>query len=126
MTASRPPRPRVFDGPIDGERFLACAGQCLVPTPGPGDIVILDNPGSHKGKAVRLAIREAGARLFLLPKYSPDLNPIEQVLARLRTLPRGTAPGTADDIRRAIGQLLDSLTPQECANYLKNAGYASA
>ena len=118
--------PRVFDGPINSERFLAYVEQFLVPTPGPGDIVILDNLTSHKGKAVRLAIRKAGAKLFFPPKYSPDLNPIEQVFAKLKTFLRKTAPRTADDIRKAIGQLLDSFTPQECANYLKNAGYASA
>ena len=118
--------PCVFDGPINSERFLAYVEQCLVPTLGPGDIVILDNLTSHKGKAVRPAIRKAGAKLFFLPKYSPDLNPIEQVFAKLKTLLRRAAPRTADDIRKAIGQLLDSFTPQECANYLKNAGYASA
>ena len=118
--------PCVFDGPINGERFLAYVEQCLVPTLRPGDIVILDNLTSHKGKAVRLAIRKAGAKLFFLPKYSPDLNPIEQVFAKLKTLLRKTAPRTADDICKAIGQHLDSFTPQECTNYLKNAGYASA
>ena len=117
--------PCVFDGPINSERFLAYVEQFLVPTLRLGDIVILDNLTSHKGKAVRLAIREAGAKLFFLPKYSPDLNPIEQVFAKLKTLLRKTAPRTADDICKAIGQLLDSFTPRECANYLKNAGYAS-
>ena len=73
--------PWLIDGPINGERFRLYVEQVLVPTLNPGDIVIMDNLGSHKGKAVRRAIRDAGARLLLLPKYSPDLNPIEQVFS---------------------------------------------
>ena len=80
--------PCLFDGPINGERFRAYVDQFLVPTLKPGDVVILDNLGSHKGKAVRKAIRNVGARLVFLPKYSPDLNPIEQVFAKFKTLLR--------------------------------------
>jgi transposase len=76
--------PCVIDGPIDGETFLAYVEQVLVPTLKSGDIVIMDNLGSHKGKAVRRSIRAAGAKLFFLPPYSPDLNPIEQVFAKLK------------------------------------------
>ena len=72
--------PCVIDGPINGESFLAYIEQVLVPTLRPGDVVIIDNLGSHKGKAIRRAIRAAGVKLFFLPAYSPDLNPIEQVL----------------------------------------------
>jgi transposase len=117
--------PCLFDGPINGELFLAYVEQVLVPTLKPGDIVILDNLGSHKGKAVRKAIRAAGAKLIFLPKYSPDLNPIEQVFAKLKTLLRKAAARTVDAVSAAIGQLLDRFTQQECANYFKNAGYAS-
>jgi putative transposase len=80
--------PCLFDGPINGERFRAYIEQFLVPTLKPGDVVILDNLGSHKGKVVRHAVRAAGARLVFLPKYSPDLNPIEQVFAKFKTLER--------------------------------------
>src|SRR5947208_1621827 len=83
--------PCVIDGPINGESFLAYVEQVLVPTLKPGDIVIIDNLGSHKGKAVRRVIRKAGAKLFFLPPYSPDLNPIEQVFAKLKTLLRKAA-----------------------------------
>src|ERR1700731_3990664 len=69
--------PFVLDGPINGECFKTYVEKVLVPTLAPGDLVILDNLGSHKGKAIRRAIRAAGAKLFFLPKYSPDLNPIE-------------------------------------------------
>ena len=117
--------PCVLDGPVDAENFLAYVEQCLVPTLKPGDIVVLDNLGSHKGKAVRAAIRKAGAKLFLLPKYSPDLNPIEQVFAKIKTLLRKAAERTVDDLWRKLGQLLATLQPHECANYFKNAGYAS-
>ena len=84
--------PCVFDGPINGERFLAYVEQFLVPTLKRNDIVVLDNLGSHKGKAIRNAIRAAGARLLFLPKYSPDLNPIEQVFAKLKGFVRKAAP----------------------------------
>jgi len=118
--------PCVIDGPINGTSFLAYVEQVLVPTLAPGDIVIIDNLGSHKGKAVRKAIRAAGAKLFFLPPYSPDLNPIEQVFAKLKTLLRKAAERTVDDTWRRIGTLIPSFTPQECANYIANAGYASA
>jgi transposase len=117
--------PCVIDGPINGEGFLAYVEQVLVPTLKPGDIVIIDNLGSHKGKAVRRAIRAAGAKLFFLPAYSPDLNPIEQFFAKLKTLLRKAAERTVEATWRRIGALLQSFTPAECANYLANAGYAS-
>jgi transposase len=117
--------PCVIDGPINGESFLAYIEQVLVPTLKPGDIVIIDNLGSHKGKAVRRAIRAAGARLFFLPPYSPDLNPIEQVFAKLKLLLRKAAERTVEATWRRIGALLRSFSPQECANYFRNAGYAS-
>ncbi len=117
--------PCVFDGPINGERFLAYVEQILVPTLRDGDVVIMDNLGSHKGKAVRRAIRSAGAKLLFLPKYSPDLNPIEQVFAKLKALLRKAAERTVEDLWKRIGALLDAFPPKECANYLKNAEYAS-
>ena len=118
--------PCVIDGPINGESFLAYIEQVLVPTLRPGDIVVFDNLGSHKGKAVRRSIRAAGAKLFFLPPYSPDLNPIEQVFAKLKTLLRKAAERSVDATCQRIGSLLPGFTPQECANYLANAGYASA
>ena len=116
--------PCVFDGPINGERFLAYVEQFLVPTLKPNDIVVLDNLGSHKGKAVRNAIRAAGARLLFLPKYSPDLNPIEQVFAKLKTLLRKVGARTYEAISDASAEILAQYQPAECAAYLRNAGYA--
>lgn len=115
--------PWLIDGPINGERFLLYIEQVLVPTLKPGDIVIMDNLGSHKAKAVRKAIRNAGAYLIFLPKYSPDLNPIEQVFAKLKHLLRKAAARTVETVCAAIGQLLGTFTADECANYFKNAGY---
>jgi transposase len=117
--------PCVIDGPINGESFRAYVEQMLVPTLQPGDIVVMDNLGSHKGHAIRRAIRAAGARLVFLPPYSPDLNPIEQVFAKLKILLRKADERTIDGVWRRIGTLLQRFTPQECARYLHNAGYAS-
>lgn len=117
--------PCVLDGPINGQIFLAYVEQFLVPTLKPGDVVIMDNLGSHKGVAVRRAIRAAGAKLLFLPPYSPDLNPIEQVFAKLKTLLRKAGERTVDATWKRIGELLDRFTSQECANYLVNSGYAS-
>jgi transposase len=111
--------------PINGASFRAYIEQFLLPTLSPGDIVIMDNLGSHKAQAIRRLIRAAGAKLFFLPRYSPDLNPIEQVFAKLKTLLRKTDPRTIEDTWKGIGALLDHFTPKECANYLANAGYAS-
>ena len=115
--------PWLLDGPIDGESFQTYVEKVLVPTLRPGDIVIMDNLGSHKGKAVRRLIRCAGAKLIFLPKYSPDLNPIEQVFAKLKHQLRKAAARTVDAVCAAIGQLLGGFTPGECANYFRNAGY---
>ena len=117
--------PFVLDGPINGEWFTAYVEQVLVPTLKPGDVVIMDNLGSHKSKAVRRAIRKAGAHLLFLPPYSPDLNPIEQVFAKLKTLLRKAEERTVEATWRRIGQLLDCFSPSECANYIANSGYAS-
>jgi transposase len=117
--------PFVLDGPINGEVFLAYIEKVLVPILRPGDIVIIDNLGSHKGKAVRQAIRAAGARLIFLPAYSPDFNPIEQVFAKLKHLMRKQACRTIETAWRSAGELLSHFTPQECANYFTNSGYAS-
>ncbi len=117
--------PCVIDGPINGDSFLAYVEQVLVPALKPGDIVIIDNLGSHKGKPVRRAIRAAGAKLFFLPPYSPDLNPIEQAFAKLKTLLRKAAERTIEATWKRIGALLNCFTPQECAKFFANAGYAS-
>ena len=116
--------PWLLDGPINGEKFRLYVDRVLVPTLAPGDIVVMDNLGSHKGSDVRRAIRSTGAKLFFLPKYSPDLNPIEQVFAKLKHLLREAAARSFDALAAVIGRLLDSFTPKECINYFVNSGYS--
>jgi transposase len=115
--------PLVLDGPINREAFHAYVNQVLVPELMPGDIVVMDNLGSHKGPAVRDAIEAVGATLLYLPPYSPDFNPIENAFAKLKALLRKAAERTVDDLWDAIADLIDLFTPQECANYFKAAGY---
>ena len=114
--------PAVFDGPINGCSFTAYVEQVLVPTLRPGDIVILDNLGSHKGKAVRDAIEQAGAELRFLPPYSPDLNPIENFFAKLKALLRKAAERHFDALVDRIKIILENVTTEECANYFIAAG----
>ncbi|ANW01226.1 transposase [Bradyrhizobium icense] len=115
--------PWFIEGPINGEAFRLYIEKVLVPTLRHGDIVIMDNLGSHKAKAVRHAIRAAGARLFYLPKYSPDLNPIEQFFAKFKHCLRKAAQRTTETVYNAIAPILDTVSPAECANYFANAGY---
>ena len=117
--------PFVLDGPINGDAFVAYVEQVLVPTLKPGDVVVLDNLGSHKSSKVRQLIRAAGAHLLFLPPYSPDLNPIEQVFAKLKTLLRKAEERTVEAVWQRIGTLLHCFKSSECANYLRNSGYGS-
>ena len=113
----------VLDGPINRNAFQAYVDQVLVPALSPGDVVVMDNLGSHKGPAVRRAIEAAGARLLYLPPYSPDFNPIENAFAKLKALLRKAAERSIDALWTTIGRLLDAFTPTECANYFRAAGY---
>ena len=115
--------PWLIDGPINGERFRLYVETVLLPTLRPNDIVVIDNLGSHRGKAIRRIIRSAGARLFFLPKYSPDLNPIEQLFAKLKHCLRKAARRSIDGVSDAIGQTLHTVTSDECRNYFINSGY---
>ena len=115
--------PCVLDSLMDGESFRAYVEQCLVPTLRQGDIVILDNLASHKVAGIKHAIEAAGAELRYLPAYSPDLNPIEQLFAKIKALLRKAAARTFDLLIEAIADALTSVTSTECANYLANSGY---
>ena len=117
--------PCVFDGPINGECFRAYVEQQLLPVLKAGDIVIMDNLGSHKSAALRRMIKAAGARLWYLPPYSPDLNPIEQTFAKIKHWMRTAQKRTVDDTWRHIGDLVATIQPSECTNYFANAGYVS-
>ena len=117
--------PCVFDGPINGVSFRAYVEQQLIQTLKPGEIVIMDNLGSHKSQAVRDAIKAAGARLWFLPPYSPDLNPIEQAFAKVKHWMRMAQKRELEEAWRHVGQIVGTFNDSECANYFKNAGYAS-
>ncbi|MGB0904136.1 MAG: IS630 family transposase, partial [Mangrovicoccus sp.] len=117
--------PWVFDGPVNGDIFRTYVERVLVPTLKPGDILVMDNLGSHKSQAVRQAIRAVGAHLLFLPPYSPDLNPIEQAFSKLKHWMRHAGARTRNTLWQAVGTILDRFTPEECSNYFQNAGYAS-
>jgi transposase len=123
LRSDRLTAPCVLDGPMDGETFKAYVEQFLAPTLSPGDVVVMDNLPSHKVKGIREAITAAGAELRYLPPYSPDLNPIEQLFAKLKALLRKAAARTFEALFTAIAQAIALITPQECANYVQNRGY---
>ena len=116
--------PMTIEGAMNGQMFLAYVKQCLIPTLRRGDIVVIDNVGFHKVPGIREAIESRGASLRYLPKYSPDLNPIEMSFSKFKALMRKASARTTSGIKRAVRAFLPSLTAQECANYFKHAGYA--
>lgn len=116
--------PYVLDGPIDGETFLAYVEQMLAPTLGAGDIVIMDNLASHKVRGVREAIEATGAELLYLPPYSPDLNPIENLFAKMKAFLRKSAERSVDALWNSIGSAIHAITPNDCANCFRHAGYS--
>ena len=117
--------PFVLDGAMNRNAFEAYVAKVLGPTLSDGDIVVMDNLPAHKGETVRALIEARGARLLLLPPYSPDLNPIEMAFAKLKTLLRTAAERTVGALWDRIGIVLDAFTSQECANYLRHAGYGA-
>ena len=125
LRASALTAPCVLDGPMNGDAFLADVEQVLVPALKPGDIVVMDNLSSHKAPIIRQTIEAAGATLLYLPPYSPDFNPIEQLFAKLKAALRKAAERSVESLWNRIATLLDSFPPDECANYFRNAGYAS-
>lgn len=118
--------PLVIDQPMDGAIFLAYVEQFLAPTLKSGDIVIMDNLSSHKVVGIREAIEARGAFLHYLPPYSPDLNPIEQFFSKLKAVLRKLARRTIPSLWDAVSDILNTITPSECANYLRNSGYVSS
>lgn len=117
--------PWVVDGPINGEVFRAYIRTQLVSTLKPGDVVVVDNLGSHKSPEIRAMIRAVGARLFFLPPYSPDLNPIEQLFSKIKHHMRAAMARSVDAVHGAVATALDAVIPAECSNYFLNSGYAA-
>lgn len=118
--------PLVIPCPMNGAIFKAYVVKFLARELAPGDIVVMDNLSSHKSNAIHEAIEGAGAELLFLPPYSPDLNPIEQVFAKLKHLLRKAAKRTVEALWDEIGRLLDSFPPNQCANFIRNSGYRTA
>ena len=116
--------PLVLDGPMTGEAFLAYVEQFLAPELAPGDIVVMDNLQAHKVSGVAAAIEAVGAGILYLPPYSPDLNPIEQMFAKLKAGLRKAKARTYDALCNEIGRLITTLSRDECRNYIVNSGYA--
>lgn len=117
--------PMVIEGAMDGETFLAYVEQCLVRALRRNDTVVMDNCRVHLRPAVRAAIEQAGARLRYLPKYSPDLNPIEMPYSKFKAFLRKAQARTVPALKRAMRSFIPQLSSQECANYFRHAGYAS-
>jgi transposase len=117
--------PMVADGPMDGALFLAYVRTFLCPTLRPGDIVIADNLSSHKVAGVRQAIEAVGATIRYLPPYSPDLNPIEKLFAKLKTLLRRAGMRAVDALWNHIATLLDAFSTDECSRYFQSSGYVN-
>ena len=118
--------PFTIDGAVNGEVFLAYVRRVLVPTLKKGDIVIMDNLGSHKIQGIREAIRAAGATLLFVPPYSPDLNPIEMAFSKIKSILRKKAHRTVEALWRELGQIAKCFSPRECRNYLRHAGYGES
>jgi transposase len=117
--------PRVTDGPLDGEMFLAYGRQFLCPTLQPGDTVILDNRSSHKVAGVQETLTATGATVLYLPPYSPHLNPLEKFFSKLKARLRQAAQRDIDALWKEIGELLNTLSSNECINYFASCGYVS-
>jgi len=115
--------PRVLDGPINGESFRAWVQQCLLPTLRPGDVVVMDNLAAHKVSGIRQAIESSGAKLFYLPPYSPDPNPIEFAFSKLKSLLRKVAARTVRSLWKTVGNSLRAFTSDQCQNFFKATGY---
>lgn len=115
-----------FVGAMNAERFRAWVKAFLVPGLSEGDVVVMDNLGSHKDGEAREAIEGVGARVLYLPPYSPDFNPDEQVWSKTKTILRGLAKRTVDGLLSVIGKAIDSITPQDCAGFFKHCGYGTS
>jgi len=115
--------PFTIDGAVNGEIFLTYIRRVLVPTLRKGDVVAMDNLGSHKIPGVREAIEAAGATLLYIPPYSPDLNPIEMVFAKIKSILRKKALRTVAALWEELGKITECVSPTECRNYLRHAGY---
>lgn len=114
----------VLDGAVNGDVFEAFVEQVLGPALRPGDIVVMDNLSSHKRQRTRELIEQRGACLVFLPPYSPDLNPIELVFAKIKCLLRSLACRTRDALWNAMQKILDLITPSDAQDCFRHCGYS--
>lgn len=117
--------PMVAEGPMNGDVFLAYVRAFLCPILKPGDVVIADNLSSHKAAGVAEALAAAGASIQYLPPYSPDFNPIGNFFAKFKSLLCKAGKRTVEDVWTGMGRILDTVTPDECQNYFRHAGYVN-
>ena len=115
----------VFDDPVDTDMFVGFVKQMLLKTLEPGQVVVMDNLAAHKSPRIRQLIESAGAKLLLLPPYSPDFNPIEMAISKIKTLLRSIAGRTVEEVSAAIGNAVNSITPTDAANYIRHSGYVA-
>lgn len=120
-----PCAPWLFDGPLNGEMFLAWVRQGLAPALHPGEVVILDNLATHKIHGVREALEAVGARLLYLPPYSPDFNPIEPMWSKIKQILRSCAPRTEAQLLRAAKKAFHSISATDCKGFFFSARYAT-
>ena len=120
-----PCAPWLFQGPMNGEMFLAWITQGLAPTLRPGEVVILDNLATHKIRGIREALEAAGARLLYLPPYSPDFNPIENLWSKVKEIVRGLAPRTGGELLKAAGIAFAAISLADCKGFFLNAKYTT-
>ena len=120
-----PCAPWLFEGPMNGEMFLACVRQGLAPTLRPGEVVILDNLATHKVRGVRASLEAVGARLLYLPPYSPDFNPIEPMWSKIKQTLRSHAPRAQEDLRRAAKTAFNAISTADCKGFFFSARYAT-
>jgi transposase len=114
----------VVDGAVNRDVFEAFVEQVLAPELRPGDVVVMDNLSSHKGEKIRRLIEDRGASLEFLPPYSPDLNPIEMVFAKIKQLLRSLGCRTRDALWTAMQSVLDAITPSDALNCFRHCGYS--
>ena len=117
--------PWIINGPMNRQTFEVYVETQLAPTLQPGDVVILDNLSSHKSERAKAILKKRGAWFLFLPPYSPDLNPIEMAFAKLKAHLRRIGARTIDALWKAVGNICDLYTPDECWNYLREAGYVA-
>ena len=123
MGLEGPKAPFVFEGATNTEAFDTYVKRILVPELHPGDLVVMDNLSSHKSANIQAMICATGAKLWYLPPYSPDFNPIELMWSKIKAYLRKVKARTWDALVKAIADALKTITTEDCINWFKHCGY---